>query len=98
MTRDEAIAWQERLAAPERGSCLPEICLYLRAGANRSCPLWTAEEIAECVDMLEARLDTWQPSHLAADAEFDAAVRHLVACTIRNVRAYPWWMMKTVKA
>ncbi len=87
----KAIEEQERLFGNSNGSMLPSICMDLRLGVNCPGDKWSPERIKETVEMLQSRLETWQPSLNMRCAGVDAAVFLLVYTTVKEVLAEIWW-------
>jgi hypothetical protein len=85
MTRREAVVEQQRLFP---NMCLLEICSCLRGGVNGSADPWRPEEIQQTVSMLEARLQTWEPSCPKISIAYDDAVYALVKATLAEVVHY----------
>lgn len=57
-SRLAAVQEQERLFGNGPDSTLPSICMDLRLGVNGSTDEWKPKQVAEAVQMLEARLET----------------------------------------
>jgi hypothetical protein len=80
---------------------LPEIVLDLRSALNGSADPWPAEQVKEVMDMLQARLDTWDHNvpvpmteefwFRANDQLIDGYVRALVFAGVAMARM---WLIK----
>jgi hypothetical protein len=79
-----ALEEQDRLF---HGMMLPEICLRLRMAVDGAADPWERATILSTLAMLQARLDTWEPSVLQNNERLDYAVKDMVAATISEVNA-----------
>lgn len=91
MTRRRAVEWQEKLFGRSHESMLPSICMSVRIGVNGSGDEWEPSLIRETLEMLKARIDTWEDSVCQKEAAVDDAVKNLVQATISEVTSYGWW-------
>lgn len=69
---------------------LTAICMCLRGGVNGSAHQWEPDWIDATLEMLNARLSTWERGG-SREERLDNAVKQLVEATILEVRSFDWW-------